>query len=484
MENSIKLLPPSNVWKHFYSLTRIPRPSGQMQGITDFMEKFGKKLGLETLTDECGNVLIRKPATKGHEQSKTIILQGHLDMVPQKNSDSDFDFAKDPIDVTIDGDWVKAKGTTLGADNGIGVATAMAVLEDNQLQHGPIEALFTIDEETGMDGAFGIKPGFLSGDIMLNLDSETEGVLCVGCAGGADLNISFRYKDDPYIPEDSVAVKLSLTGLKGGHSGIDIPLGRANANKLLVRFLKEAVKDCDARLASFNGGTLRNAIPREAFAVVVIPDDTTEDFYEMVADYQQLYNEEYARIENQIKFVAEETAMPQALIPEEIQDDLINAVEGCQNGVISMLSDFADTVETSSNLAVVQSSEGLIEIRILARSSSESKKKALCSSIESVFALAGAKVEIGNAYPGWNPNIQSPILSVMKAEYKSLYGTEPIVEVIHAGLECGIILSSIPGLDTISFGPTIKHPHSPDEKVEIASVQRFWDYLTAVLKNI
>ncbi len=485
MGTTIKNLAPTNVWKHFYSLTQIPRPSGQMKEITAFVEAFGKKLGLETLTDECGNILIRKPATPGFENRETVILQGHLDMVPQKNSDTHFDFSKDPIDAYIDEEWVKAKGTTLGADNGIGVATTMAILEDTQLQHGPIEALFTVDEETGMDGAFGIKPGFITGKIMLNLDSEQEGELYVGCAGGADLNISFQYKDDTNIPEGDIAVKLSLTGLKGGHSGVDIHLGRGNANKLMFRFLKDAVQNYGARLASIDGGSLRNAIPREAFAVVTIPgDDDPEVFWELVADYQDLFNKEYNRVENPIKFTAEQAELPQTLIPEEIQDDLINAIEGCPNGVAGMLSDFPDTVESSSNLAIVKSYAGKIDIKILVRSSSESKKLALCSSLESVFSLAGAKVEYGNAYPGWDPDIQSPILAVMGQVYQDKFGASPEVKVMHAGLECGIILASIPGLDIVSFGPTIKYPHSPDEKIEIATVQRFQDYLVEILKQV
>jgi len=481
---TIKNLAPANVWKHFYSLTQIPRPSGQMKEIVAFVESFGKQLGLPTKTDSCGNVVICKPATPGYENRPTIILQGHLDMVPQKNSDTNFDFSKDPIDAYIDGEWVKAKGTTLGADNGIGVAAAMAVLEDNTLEHGPVEALFTTDEETGMVGALGIRPGFITGKIMLNMDSEDEGELYVGCAGGADLNISFQYKDDTNIPEGDIAVKLSLTGLKGGHSGVDINLGRANANKLMFRFLKDAVQNFGARLSSIECGTLRNAIPREAFAVITIPgDDEVDGLWEMISEYQDLYNSEYERVEENIKFIAEEVELPKTLIPEEIQDDLINAVLGCPNGVERMLTDFPDTVETSSNLAVVKSSEGLIDVKILARGASETKKEAFCSSLESVFSLAGAKVEIDGAYPGWDPNINSAILATMKNVHKELFGVEPAVKVMHAGLECGIIMSNVPGLDVISFGPTIKHPHSPDEKVNIAAVENFWKFLVETLKK-
>ena len=485
MSTEIMKLAPACVWKHFYALTQIPRPSGQMKEITAFIENFGKSLGLETKKDKGGNVLIRKPATSGLEKLQTVVLQSHLDMVPQANSSSGFDFSKDPVEAYIDGDWVKAKGTTLGADNGIGVAAMMAVLEDKTLKHGAIEALFTYDEETGMYGALDIRPDFISGTIMLNLDSEQDGELYVGCAGGADLNISFQYKNDVNVPKDDIAVKISLTGLKGGHSGVDIHLQRANANKLMFRFLKEAVQNYGARLAFIDGGSLRNAIPREAFATVTIPgDDDCEGFFELVSDYQDLFREEYRGIEDNISFTAEQAELPEALIPEEIQDDLINAVEGCQNGLIGFLNDFPDTVETSSNLAIVKSSEGRIDIKILTRSSSETKKAAVCSSLESIFALAGAKVEFGNAYPGWDPNVNSPVLSVMKSIYEEKYETEIAVKVMHVGLECGIILSNIPKLDIVSFGPTIKYPHSPDEKVEIASVQKFWDYLTATLERI
>ena len=325
MSAEIKDLSPKHVWGYFYDLTQIPRPTGHMEAVTRFMISFGKGLGLETLQDEVGNVLIRKPATPGMEGRKTVTLQSHLDMVPQKNSSVKHDFEKDPIDAYIDGDWVTARETTLGADNGMGAALAMAVLADNSLRHGPIEALFTIDEEQGMDGAFGLKPHFLKGDILLNCDSEKEGELFVGCAGGANVNVSFQFKEDTYIPEGDVAVKVSLAGLKGGHSGVDIHLGRANANKLIFRFLKEAVCDYGARLSSVAGGSLPNAIPREAFAVITIPGDNVESLWELVADYQDMFRTEYMGVEDKIDFVAEMVELPSTLIPEEIQDDLINA---------------------------------------------------------------------------------------------------------------------------------------------------------------
>lgn len=484
MSAEIKNLFPQHVWGYFYDLTQIPRPTGHMEAVTRYVEAFGKGLGLETLRDEVGNVLIRKPATPGMEGHKTVILQSHLDMVPQKNASVKHNFLTDPIDAYIDGDWVTARDTTLGADNGIGASFAMAVLSDETIKHGPIEALFTIDEEEGMDGAFGLKPGFLKGGTLINCDSEEEGELFVGCAGGADLNISVQFKEDTYVPEGDVAVKVNLTGLKGGHSGVDIHLGRANANKLMFRFLKEAVCDYGARLSSIEGGSLRNAIPREAFAVITIPGDNVESLWEMVADYQDMFREEYRGIENNISFTAEMVDLPATLIPEEIQDDLINAIEGCQNGVISMLNDFPGTVESSSNLAIVRSSDELIEIKILVRSSSESRKASVCSSLESIFALAGAKVEYGGAYGGWQPNINSPILNVMQQTYEDLFGKKPSVKVMHAGLECGIIQESYPAMDMISIGPDLEHPHSPDERVSIPSVQKVWDFIVAALERM
>ena len=467
MSAEIKNLSPQPVWGYFYDLTQIPRPTGHMEAVTRFMVAFGKGLGLETLQDEVGNVLIRKPASPGMEGHKTVTMQSHLDMVPQKNSSVKHDFLTDPIDAYIDGDWVKARETTLGADNGMGAAFAMAVLADKTLTHGPLEALFTINEE-----------------ILLNCDSEEEGELFVGCAGGADLNVSMQFKEDTYIPEGDVAVKISLTGLKGGHSGVDIHLGRANANKLMFRFLKEAVRDYGARLSSVDGGSLRNAIPREAFAVITIPGDNVEALWELVSDYQEMYRYEYKGIEHNINFTAEMTDMPATLIPEEIQDDLINAIEGCQNGVISMLVDFPGTVESSTNLAIVKSSNEMIEIQILVRSSSESRKEAVCSSLESIFSLAGAKVEYSDGYGGWQPNIDSPILKIMQQAYLDLYGKKPEAKVMHAGLECGIIQESYPDMDMISIGPDLQHPHSPDERVSIPSVARTWDFIVTTLARI
>lgn len=484
MATEIKELSPKQVWGYFYDLTQIPRPTGHMEAVTRYLLSFGKELGLETLQDAVGNVLIRKPATPGMEDRKTVTLQSHLDMVPQKNAAVRHDFTTDPIDAYIEGEWVTARETTLGADDGMGVALAMAVLAAKDLRHGPIEALFTVDEEEAMDGAFGLRPHWLKGDVLLNCDSEKEGELYVGCAGGVNVNVSLQYKDDAVIPEGDVAVKVNLTGLKGGHSGVDIHLGRANANKLMFRFLKEAVCDYGARLSAVEGGNMRNAIPREAWAIVTIPGDNVEALWELVSDYQEMYQVEYAGVESGIRFEAEMTELPTTLIPEEIQDDLINAIEGCQNGVISMLHDFPGTVESSSNLAIVKTSDELIEIKILVRSSSETRKEAVCSSLESIFSMAGAKVEIPDGYNGWQPNIHSPMLQVMKEVYQELFAVEPAVKVMHAGLECGIIQGAYPQMDMISIGPDLEYPHSPDERVRIESVANTWRYITAVLAKI
>lgn len=483
MAKDILKLKPSKLWECFYELTQIPRPTGYMNQVTEFVINYGKSLGLETKQDKAGNVLIIKPASKGMEKASTVILQSHLDMVPQKNSDVKHDFLKDPIDAHIDGDKVKARFTTLGSDNGIGAAAAMAVLADNSLKHGPIEALFTTDEEVGMVGAFGLEAGFLKGKILLNLDTEELGELCVGCAGGADVNADWQYKDVE-VPKDDVAYKISLTGLRGGHSGTEIHLGRANANKLIFRFLKEAVREYEVRLSWVDGGSLRNAIPREAFAIVTMPEDDEDDFLELINEYLGIYKEEYKATEPNISFKAEKTDLPKTLIPEEIQDSLINAVVACQNGVISMLDDeaFAGIVETSTNLASVKSQPGKIEAKMLTRSSSESRKDEICSALESAFALAGAKVTIDGAYPGWQPNAKSKTLDVMSHLYKEMFKEDAHVVVVHAGLECGIILSSTPGLDIVSFGPTILNAHSPDEYVMIDTVEPFYNYLVKTLE--
>lgn len=483
MTKKISNLKPEKLWGHFYSLTQIPRPTGQMKEITQFVINFGERLGLQVKQDQVGNVLIVKPACKSMEDAPTVILQSHLDMVPQKNADSNHDFTKDPIQTIIDGNLVKAQSTTLGADNGIGVAAMLTLLEDNILTHGKLECLFTVDEEVGMVGAFGLEPGFLSGTVLLNLDTEEEGDLTVGCAGGADVSAIFQFKDVEANPGE-IAYKIELKGLRGGHSGGEIHEGRANANRLMARFLKEAISECDIRLSHFDGGSLRNAIPREAYTIVSLLPENESLLLELVKEYETLYKDEYAEIEDKLSLSAHKVDLPNTLIPVEIQDGLINAIVGCQNGVISMLTSFPGVVETSSNLASVKTYPNKIEVGFLTRSSSESKKDEICSSIESVFSLAGAKVEIKNPYPGWQPNAKSPTSDLMSKLFMEMFDKPAKVQVVHAGLECGIILGSTPGLDIVSFGPNISNPHSPDECVEIDSVERFYNYLIKTLEKI
>ena len=480
--NTILQLAPQNVWKHFYSLTRIPRPSGYMEKITEFLIDFGKGLGLESFVDEAGNVIIRKPATPGMENRKGVILQAHMDMVPQKNNDTIHNFTEDPIETYIDGDWVKAKGTTLGADNGLGVAAIMAVLEDGNLKHGPLEALITKDEETGMYGAFGLKPGTMQGQILLNLDSEDEGELYIGCAGGIDITATLEYKEETPAA-DLTARKITLKGLRGGHSGLEINQGRGNANKLLARIVHDLLIEFDSQLANFEGGNMRNAIPREAHAVLVFNPEDTEGLEEYIKEYEAQLNEEYASIESGILLQIEEVELPAAIVPEEIQDNMINVLMACQNGVMRMIPTVPDTVETSSNLAIVTIDGGKVAIKILARSSCDTMKDFLADSLTSCFAMAGMKVELSGSYSGWQPNVDSPILHAMKVSYKQQFGGEPAVKVIHAGLECGIIGAACPGLDMISFGPTLRSPHSPDERALIPTVAKFYDFLVATLEQ-
>lgn len=483
--SEILSLKPNNVWKFFNDLASIPRPTGHTQRVAKYVMDFGKSIGLEVEQDEVGNVLIRKPASKEFEGLKPIVLQSHLDMVPQKNADVEHDFLTDPIRIYVDGDVVRARSTTLGADNGMGCAMMLAVLEDSTLKHPAIEALFTIDEEVGMDGANGLQPGFLKGEKMLNLDTEVDGELCIGCAGGRDVNVSFNFKPDTDIDKGDVAYKISLRGLNGGHSGIQIHLGRANANKLMNRFLKDAVANYEARISSVEGGSLRNAIPRESFVVLAIPEELSEDLVDLVGEYEQQFRDDFEGIEENITFFAERVNMPDYLIPEEIQDDLINAVEACPNGVISYLADFPGVVESSLNLALVRSSRDSIEIKLLVRSSSESRKDWICSSVESLFQLAGAKVEFDGDYPGWQPDVHSEVLTKMVELYLDKYGTRPNVAVIHAGLECGIIQSKMDHeMDIVSFGPTITGAHSPDESVDIKSVEKCYDYLVNLLEML
>lgn len=477
-------LNPKIVWKYFHEITQVPRPSKKEEKIIAYLEKFAKDHGIEYKKDKVGNIVMCKPATPGYEDRVKLILQSHVDMVCEKNAGTVHDFDNDPIRTIIDGEWLHADGTTLGADNGIGCAAQLAVLASDDIEHGPIEALFTIDEETGMTGAFALQPGFLTGKILINLDSEDEGLLFAGCAGGLDVNVKLEYKDQEPTPEGDIAVRISLTGLRGGHSGMDIILGRANANKQLVRFLKEAIASYGARLVHLEGGSARNAIPREAFALVTIPEAEADGLWEFASDFLDTLQTEYKNIEDGISLSLERTDLPKTVIPEEIQDGVIGALDACINGVQSMLTDFPGIVESSTNMAKIFVGDGTFTATFMLRSSSESRKEYVASQIESAMNLAGAEVEFAGAYNGWAPNADSAVLKTMRRAYEEVTGKSPEITVVHAGLECGIIQGVMPDMVMISIGPDLRSPHSPDEKVHIASVERTWKVLVKALELI
>lgn len=483
MSEEIKNIEPRELWTNFYELTQQPRPSKKERNAALFVKAFGEKLGLETIMDDAGNVIIRKPATSGFENRKTIILQGHIDMVPQANSGSSFNFETDPIDAYVDGGWVTARDTTLGADNGIGVAAAMAVLQSDKLKHGPLEVLVTVDEETGMTGAFELKPDVLKGDILINLDTEDESEISVGCAGGVDVNAVWEYQDDE-SPAGDVAYNIEITGLHGGHSGLDIHLGRGNACKLMGRLLKKSIQQYGVRLASINCGNMRNAIPREGFATICVRSENEAAFEAFIGETEAIWKNELGRTEESLSLKVSKTSMPKVLIPEMVQDDVVNAVCAARNGVMRMSDAMPGVVETSSNLSIVRSSKGRIDIQCLTRSFVDTARDGIASSLESCFELAGAKVTIEGAYPGWKPNPDSEILKVMHSTFENVHGKKAGEVAMHAGLECGILGATYPNWDMVSVGPTIKNPHSPSEKVHIESVGRFWNFLVKVLENV
>lgn len=481
---TIKDLAPREIFKNFEFLTQVPRPSGHLEKVQAFLLDWAEKTGVQAEKDEAGNIIMRKPATPGMEDRQTVILQAHMDMVPQQVEGRGHDFVNDPISTFVDGDWLKAEGTTLGADDGIGVASIMAILEATDLKHGPLEALITADEETGMFGAFGLKAGELTGSILLNLDTEDEGELTIGCAGGIDIAASLGYKEVE-TAKDDVAVKVVIRGLLGGHSGLEISCGRANANKLMARLVRAAITDDEARLASWHGGNMRNAIPRECAVVLTVPAENKEDLMDLVAYCKNEFFEEYKDIETaDFELYAEECELPSKEVPEEIQDNLVDAILACQNGVCRFIPTIPSVVETSSNLAIINIDGGKAEIQILARSSSESMKEYLATSLESCFSMAGMKVTMSGAYSGWQPDTKSPIVKAMAQSYEELFGTPCKIVVVHAGLECGIIGAVMPGLDMVSFGPTLRSPHTPQERCFIPSVTKYWDLLKKTLEQI
>ena len=481
--SEIKNLNPTCIWKNFDALTQVPRPSGHLEKVQQFLLNFAKEVGVEAFIDEGRNVVMRKPASAGMENRKGVILQAHMDMVPQKTPESTHNFETDPIQTWIDGEWVKAKGTTLGADNGLGVAAIMAVMEDKTLVHGPVEALITADEETGMFGANDLPEKMLQGDILLNLDSEHWGKFVIGSAGGIDVTGTLEYKEVETDPED-VAVCVTLKGLRGGHSGLEIHEGRANANKMMVRFVREAIEECEARLATWHGGNMRNAIPFKAEVVLSFPKENVEALKELVEDWKADFIDEYKGIESGIEFYAEEVETPKMEIPVEIQDNIVNAIYGCHNGVLRMIPSYPNVVETSSNLAIIDIENGQAVLKVLARSSREDMKDYIVKTLESCFNMAGMKVETAGSYGGWDPNPDSEILHLLLKVYKELNGTDGIIQVDHAGLECSVILGKYPHLDVVSLGPTMKSPHTTTERALIATVEPFWALLKKTLEEI
>ncbi|MFN0730015.1 aminoacyl-histidine dipeptidase [Polaribacter gochangensis] len=483
MNTEIRNLAPKAVWKNFADLNAVPRPSKKEEKVIAFMVAFGKKLNLETVVDPVGNVIIKKPATAGFENRKTIVMQSHLDMVHQKNSDTDFDFDSQGIEMYVDGDWVTAKGTTLGADNGLGVAAIMSVLESTTIDHPAIEALFTIDEETGMTGAKGLEAGYLSGEILLNLDTEEDDEIGMGCAGGIDVTAKRTYAEET-ISENTLAFSISVNGLNGGHSGMDIHKGLGNANKIMNRILFDGFENFGLRISEINGGSLRNAIPRESKAIVVIDAISKESFF---FEMNELINNIYAEfksVEPNLSIEISETNAPEKVMKLGVQEGFIKSVYATLNGVYRMSPDISDLVETSNNIAKVVVKDGEILVNCLTRSSSESNKIDLANSIRAAFELAGFDVTFSGEYPGWLPNIHSEILKTLDGLYEKLHGEKAKIAACHAGLECGILGQNYPEMDMVSFGPTIRGAHSPDERASISSTQKFWNFLLEILKNI
>ena len=476
-------LKPELVWYHFEEICKHPRPSKKEEKIAQYVVSVGERLGLQTEKDKFGNILIRKPATPGYENRKTVALQGHIDMVCEKNRDVEHDFDNDPIYPYIDGDWVKAKGTTLGADNGIGVACALAVLESKDIEHGPLECLFTLDEETGLTGASSLKKNWLKADILINMDSEDLGVIFIGCSGGKNTAATFKAKLEK-APRNYSTYELKVAGLKGGHSGLEIQVGRGNAVKILNRAIWSYSQENNIRLSEINGGNKHNAIPREAFAVVLVPKNDEKKLKKFVAKYNETVKSEYAAVEPDLVVSMEKHSAPEKVMDEKTQKHLINALYAIPHGVIKMSNDIPGLVETSTNLAVVETKGKNINIVTSQRSPVYSQNVDITNMVTAVLKLAGAEITYGDGYPGWAPDINSDILKVFKSTFTKMYGKEPEVTAIHAGLECGIIKEKYPDMDMISFGPTMRDVHSPAEKLQISTVPEFFNQLKTVLKNI
>ena len=472
--SEILKLQPEALWRNFHLLTQVPRPSGHLEKIQQFLLDWAKERNIEARLDNAGNILMYKPASPGMEDRKVVTLQGHIDMVPQKTPDSPHNFETDPIETWIDGDWVRARNTTLGADDGMAIATIMAIFEDDSLCHGPLEAFMTSDEETTMYGVEHMEDGLLKGDILLNLDNETHGELMVGSAGGINLTAELEFK--PVAPEaDDKAVRISLHGLRGGHSGLQINEGRANANKNLARVVADAIANFEARLAEWKGGNMRTAIPREAEAVLTLPAENVAALKETVeTEWQRDLFEEYGIVEPNLQIEVTEVPLPATLVPEEIQDNLVDSLLACHNGVLRFIPHLPTIVETSSNLAIVEIVEGHAFFKVLVRSSRDSMRQNCVDTLEACFSMAGMKVETDGAYPAWQPSPKSEIVELMESVYQDLFGEPAKVQVVHAGLECSVILSHCPNMDVVSFGPTLESPHTPNERCFIPSVDKYW----------
>lgn len=480
----VRDLQPSLVWTAFDDITKIPRPSKHEDKIREYLLKYAKDHSIEAKTDEVGNVVMKKPATPGYEKAPVLVLQAHMDMVAEKNSGVEHDFLKDPIQTYIDGDWVKAKGTTLGADNGIGMAAALAALADEEIQHGPLEGLFTVNEEIGLEGAEKLGKDMISGKILINLDSEDDGEIFIGCAGGIDTTAVFSYKRS-FAPDHFTYFEVKVSGLAGGHSGGDIHLGRANANKVIARFIWECSNKWDIEVSSFTGGNLRNAIPREAKAVFGIHDKHRSEINEFLDRYAEEIRIEYKGVEPSMNLEITEVEKPEFCIDSATSLKLIRALYSAPHGVVSMSRDIEGLVETSTNLAAVKMTEdNKIVVTTSQRSSLESRKNDIAGQVEAHFQLAGAEVDHSDGYPGWAPNVESKIMQISAEAYEELFGVKPKIKAIHAGLECGLFLSKNPHLDMVSIGPTMRDVHSPDEKLLIPTVDKFWKHLCLMLKKV
>lgn len=480
----VKDLKPELIWRCFDEITKVPRPSCHEEQIRAFLLEFAAKHNIEVKTDDCGNVLMRKPATKGCENAPTVVLQAHMDMVAEKNNDVKHDFLKDPIETYVDGDWVKARGTTLGADNGIGMAACLAVMIDPSLKHGPVEALFTVNEEIGLEGAQNLGKEMITGNILINLDSEDDGEIFVGCAGGIDTTAFFKYNRS-LSPENFIYKRISVSGLLGGHSGSDIDAGRANANKVIARFIWECSQKWEIAVSTFEGGNLRNAIPREAYAVFGIHTDHVEAMERALHKYVKEIQNEYKGVEPSMKLELADAKRPEYCIDSKSSLALVRALYSAPHGVYSMSRDILGLVETSTNLAAVKMmDDNEIRVTTSQRSSVESRKNDIAGQVEAHFQLAGARVEHSDGYPGWAPNMDSPIMHISADAYEELFGVRPAIKAIHAGLECGLFLSKYPNLDMVSFGPTMTGVHSPDEKLNIPTTEKFWRHLCRVLEKV